>query len=66
MLGLSLTVSSNFIESVVPLHSRDVPIFVFRAEDKDLGTLGKISPGKTLKTNNRGSILRRVVIFLKN
>ena len=46
LLGLSLTKSSNFFDSDVLLHSSDVPIFTFTAEDEDLGTSRGNSPVK--------------------
>jgi hypothetical protein len=46
LLGLSVTESSNFVDSDIPFHSSDVPIFTFTAEGKDLGILGGNSPGR--------------------
>lgn len=44
LLGLSLTKSSDFFDSDVPLHSSDVPIFTFTGEDEDVGTPCGSSP----------------------
>ena len=60
LFNLNLTRSSEFLDSDVPLHSSDAPVFTFTVEDTDLGPLSGNSPGKKSKY---GSVLRSVVIL---
>lgn len=58
LVGLSLTVSSDVLDSDVLFHCSDVPTFASSAEDNDLGTLSSNSP-----ESKYGPILRSVEIL---